>query len=490
MFSQTIAALEKFDNPHEFERMCADILNASGYKNVVLMAPRGGSDGGKAITFYIDSAGKGLACATLQKDIDAKFKEDFSKRTVGQFSRYILFCTTYLTASQKQKFAQYCTDNLQAELVIYDIEALRRLLDSALLPIREKYLQIVSDREETNINLLSTGETENVLSSASQRYLYDVALSFAGEDRIHAEALAEALLRYGISVFYDKYEKNTLWGKDLYIHLSDLYQNKARYCVTFFSEHYVAKTWTKHELRAAQARAFIEQQEYILPIRLDETEIPGILPTTAYLTWEQETVESIAQAILKKLGNTSRKSVKGWLRESEEYREKGLYAKALIACEQALQIDPYNSDSYNDYGWTLRKLERHKEALIAFEQAIQFDTKDDITVTFDLYRQKGYTLEDLKRYEEALTMYEQIIQQEKAVATSSKYDYYDSYGDLFNIGDALLGLERYEDALAVYEQEPCPIKGIPCTCLIGTKKLSLSANKLSSLPIKMHIRID
>ena len=258
--------------------MCADILNASDYKNVVLMAPRGGSDGGKDITFSTNNAGKGLACATLRKDIDVKFQQDFSQRTIGEFSLYILFCTAYLTVSQKQKFAQYCADNLQAELVVYDIEALRSLLDSALLAIRSKYLHIVSDKEETNIKSLSAGETENV-SLASQRYLYDVALSFAGEDRVHAEALAEALRRYGVSVFYDKYEKNTLWGKDLYIHLSDLYQNKARYCVTFFSGHYVAKMWTKHELRAAQARAFTEQQEYILPIRLDETEIPGILPT-------------------------------------------------------------------------------------------------------------------------------------------------------------------------------------------------------------------
>lgn len=99
-----------------------------------------------------------------------------------------------------------------------------------------------------------------------KQYSYDVALSFAGEDRIYAEALAGALRHHGIRVFYDKYEKDTLWGKDLYTHLSDLYQNKARYCVTFFSHHYIEKTWTKHELRAAQARAFREQQEYILVV--------------------------------------------------------------------------------------------------------------------------------------------------------------------------------------------------------------------------------
>lgn len=139
-------------------------------------------------------------------------------------------------------------------------------------------------------------------SIAVQDYPYDVALSFAGEDRIHAEALAGALVRHGIKVFYDKYEKNNLWGRDLYTHLSDLYQNKARYCVMFFSQHYVAKTWTKHELRAAQARALNENKEYILPIRLDNTEIPGILSTTAYLNWHEETPESIADAILEKLG--------------------------------------------------------------------------------------------------------------------------------------------------------------------------------------------
>src|SRR6266566_5558925 len=78
----------------------------------------------------------------------------------------------------------------------------------------------------------------------------------------------------------DKYEKATLWGKNLYTYLSDVYQNKARYCVMFLSRNYAAKLWTNHEREAAQARAFRENEEYILPIRLDDTDIPGILSTT------------------------------------------------------------------------------------------------------------------------------------------------------------------------------------------------------------------
>jgi hypothetical protein len=39
------------------------------------------------------------------------------------------------------------------------------------------------------------------------KYQYDVALSFAGEDRHYVEQVAEILKRKGISVFYDKYEE-------------------------------------------------------------------------------------------------------------------------------------------------------------------------------------------------------------------------------------------------------------------------------------------
>ena len=68
---------------------------------------------------------------------------------------------------------------------------------------------------------------------------YDIALSFAGEDRQHAEGLAKILTENGVRVFYDKYEQAELWGKELYQHLQVVYRDKARYFVAFFSEHYM-----------------------------------------------------------------------------------------------------------------------------------------------------------------------------------------------------------------------------------------------------------
>ena len=135
--------------------------------------------------------------------------------------------------------------------------------------------------------------------------IYDVALSFAGEDREYVLQVAGLLEERGIEVFYDEFEKIKLWGKDLYQYLSNLYKNEADYTVVFISEHYARKSWTNHELKSVQARAFAESQEYILPVRFDNTEISGILPTTGYLDISNMNPSELAENIIQKLNRSS-----------------------------------------------------------------------------------------------------------------------------------------------------------------------------------------
>lgn len=130
---------------------------------------------------------------------------------------------------------------------------------------------------------------------------FDIALSFAGEDRAYVDAVANALRNAGVKVFYDLFEEVDLWGKDLYTHLSELYQKRARFTVMFISDAYSKKLWTNHERRAAQARAFQEAQEYILPVRFDDTDIPGVLPTVGYISLQDRTPDQLALLITKKL---------------------------------------------------------------------------------------------------------------------------------------------------------------------------------------------
>lgn len=133
---------------------------------------------------------------------------------------------------------------------------------------------------------------------------FEIALSFAGEDRAYVDQVANLLRNSGIKVFYDLFEEEKLWGKNLYDYLTEIYMNKALYTIMFISDSYSKKLWTNHERQAMQARAFQENQEYILPVRFDETPIPGILPTTGYIDISSKSPEDFVKIIHKKLINS------------------------------------------------------------------------------------------------------------------------------------------------------------------------------------------
>ena len=131
------------------------------------------------------------------------------------------------------------------------------------------------------------------------KYYYDVVLSFAGEDREYVEECADILTALGIKVFYDSYEQDVLWGKDLYTFLADIYSNKARYAIVFISQHYVKKCWTKHEFKFINESMFNSETEYLLPVFLDDTKLCGIPETQGYLT--NKTPYEVAVMFAKKI---------------------------------------------------------------------------------------------------------------------------------------------------------------------------------------------
>lgn len=141
---------------------------------------------------------------------------------------------------------------------------------------------------------------------AAKDYEYDVGLSFAGEQRAYVERVADELRSRGIRPFYDDYEVETMWGKDLYAYLSDIYQHTCRYCVLFISKEYASKVWTNQERKNAQARALQEKREYILPARFDGTPIEGLPDTVGYVDLTDVSPEQLADLIQEKLGQPTR----------------------------------------------------------------------------------------------------------------------------------------------------------------------------------------
>jgi hypothetical protein len=131
---------------------------------------------------------------------------------------------------------------------------------------------------------------------------FDVCLSFAGEQRDYVERTAVALKDAALKVFYDQDEDIAaiLWGRDLGEVLDYVYRQGSRFCVMFISADYASKAWTRHERRSALARA-IEEDEYVLPARFDDTELAGLRPTIGYLDLREIAPATLVEFILKKL---------------------------------------------------------------------------------------------------------------------------------------------------------------------------------------------
>lgn len=132
-------------------------------------------------------------------------------------------------------------------------------------------------------------------------YEFDVAPSFAEQDRAQVEPIVRCLEDLGVKVYYDEDQVVARWGLDLVEHITETLTHKVRYVLMFASRHYVEHTWARHERRTAQARALAQQNEYVLPIKLDDTEVPGLLSSTGFLDLRKHSADVIAQAVTEKL---------------------------------------------------------------------------------------------------------------------------------------------------------------------------------------------
>lgn len=131
---------------------------------------------------------------------------------------------------------------------------------------------------------------------------YEVALSFAGPQRDYAEQVARHLQARGVAVFYDEFEKVARWGSDGSETYHDIYSERASYVVMFISGDYVSRDWPRLEKQAALSRALRERREFILPVRFDDSVVPGLPSTILYQSALDKNPSEIAAMICEKIG--------------------------------------------------------------------------------------------------------------------------------------------------------------------------------------------
>lgn len=132
-------------------------------------------------------------------------------------------------------------------------------------------------------------------------YEYQVCLSFAGEQRDYVSAVNEALIKLKIKAFYDKNLETKLWGSNLIEVFHNVYKKKAKYCVMFISKEYKEKAWTHFERISALERQIYSDEAYILPVRFDDTELPGLSEGILYLNANEMSPQEIACKIAAKI---------------------------------------------------------------------------------------------------------------------------------------------------------------------------------------------
>lgn len=102
---------------------------------------------------------------------------------------------------------------------------------------------------------------------------WDIAISFAGENRTLAEFIGEKLRDLDISVFYDRnYEDNYLgglWSKQFL----EIFVQKSRLVVAILDQHHSEKVWPTFERDCFTPRV---PEAEVIPVFLDKTVFPGI----------------------------------------------------------------------------------------------------------------------------------------------------------------------------------------------------------------------
>lgn len=141
----------------------------------------------------------------------------------------------------------------------------------------------------------------------SEDYRYDVALSFAGENRELAKHVADQLSVLDMSVFFDEYFESNFLGKTWNNEFKNVFSKESRIVVCFLDSHHNEKIWPTFERECFRPRV---KEAEVIPVYLDDTpfvgipsDIVGIKPKwdTSDPDWEKRAVDDIVFPIAERL---------------------------------------------------------------------------------------------------------------------------------------------------------------------------------------------
>lgn len=191
-------------------------------------------------------------------------------------------------------------------------------------------------------------------------YKYDVALSYAGEQRHYVEKVVDFLKQQQINVFYDIDKTVEIWGENLIEYLENVYFSDSKYCVVFLSNEYINKPWTRHELEASLNRKLLERindRLYVLPVLFDNVIIPRLSRSTAYLNANDFTPKELGKMVFEKIRGSKYMESNNIVNLSEVYETIVLSFSNFLENRNNSKLDVDISQCGNQCSFRLHKSE-------------------------------------------------------------------------------------------------------------------------------------
>ncbi len=186
-------------------------------------------------------------------------------------------------------------------------------------------------------------------------HIYDLAVSFADEQRPYVECVVRACEAHGLRVFYDRNKTVDFWGRNFIREFRAVYGGtQARHFVPFLSNDYLTKPYPMDEFNVAILQALKRgDDDYILPIMVGPVQIPADLlsPAIGFLRAEDHSAEDLAEIIVERVQAAQRQEP----RDVAEVVEKALQVRLP-------RIAPASFSPYDTLEATLARVgERFKQ---------------------------------------------------------------------------------------------------------------------------------
>ena len=132
-------------------------------------------------------------------------------------------------------------------------------------------------------------------------YAFDFAISFSGRERDQARRLGDCLVARGARVFCDQFFRAHLLGKHLDDEFAWTFGAGTRFVVPIVSASYTQKMWPQYEWQVAKMEEARRDDEFILPLRVDDSILVGLSDNVCYLDLRNITLEDVSEILLQKL---------------------------------------------------------------------------------------------------------------------------------------------------------------------------------------------